>query len=82
MAKELFKDFFKVRKAEAPFLHDGETLPSGAVRYKVLCDGGANPSGVWFSKVVPPGASTADLKAAQAERDEALKALKALTGAV
>ncbi len=61
------------------FTHDGEDLPDGGVRYKILCDGGINPSGVFWVKIVPPGASTADYVAAQAERDEAIKQLKQLT---
>lgn len=68
-------------KAEGAFTPDGQRLPDGSVRYKVLCDGGVNPSGVFWAKVVPAGASTADYQAAQAERDAALQQLKALTGA-
>ena len=80
---EMFK---AVKKAEpkpveaAPFAPDGETLPSGQVRYKVLCDGGISPSGVFWSKTVPAGASTADYQAAQAERDAAIKRLQKLSG--
>ena len=70
-----------VQKAPPPFTPDGQPMPDGSVRYKVLCDGGINPSGVFWSKVVPPGASTADYLAAQAERDQALKQLKELAQA-
>lgn len=59
----------------ATFSPDGDRLPDGSVRYKILCDGGIDPSGVYWVKTVPPGASTADYEAAQAERDEALKRL-------
>lgn len=64
---------------EAPFTPDGDRLANGSVRYKILCDGGVSPSGVFWSKVVPPGASTEDYKKAQAERDEKLKQLKELS---
>lgn len=67
--------FFEKKKTEEAFTPDGQRLSDGSVRYKVLCDGGINPSGVYWSKVVPAGASTADLKAAQAERDAAVKEL-------
>ena len=75
---------WKTKKSpEAPkaptFSHDGQELSDGSVRYKVLCDGGINPSGVFWTKIVPPGASPADYVAAQAERDEALKSLAQLT---
>ena len=64
---------------EAPaFSPDGQKLPDGSVRYKILCDGGIDPSGVFWTKIVPPGASTTDYVAAQAERDEALKRLAEL----
>ena len=76
------KEVKKVVTQEKAFAPDGEVLASGAVRYKILCDGGINSSGVFFDKTVPAGASAADLQAAQAERDEAQKQLKALTGAV
>ena len=66
---------------EVLFTPDGQPLVGGGVRYKVLCDGGINPSGVFWAKNVPPGASTADYVAAQAERDEALRQVAALTGA-
>lgn len=62
-------------KAEEPFAPDGQFLADGSVRYKVLCDGGIDPSGVYWKKVVPPGASTEEYLAAQAERDAALKEL-------
>lgn len=68
----------KAEKASTPV---GQALPRESVRYKILCDGGINPSGVFWSKIVPAGASTADYLAAQAERDEALKQLKELAGA-
>lgn len=67
----------KAPEAQA-FTHDGQDLPDGGVRFKVLCDGGINPTGVFWVKIVPPGASTADFQAAQAERDEALKRLAEL----
>ena len=69
------------RKAEEAFTPDGQPLVGGGMRYKILCDGGINPSGVFWSKTVPAGASVADYRAAQAERDAALKRLKELSGA-
>ena len=66
------------QKAAPAFSPDGQKLPDGSVRYKIICDGGINPSGVFWMKIVPPGASTADYVAAQAERDEALKRLATL----
>ena len=66
---------------EAPaFSHDGQELPDGSVRYKILCDGGIDPSGVFWTKIVPPGATIDDYKAAQAERDEKQRELKELSG--
>ena len=61
------------------FTPDGQLLQDGGVRYKILCDGGINPSGVFWTKIVPPGASVDDYKAAQAERDEKQRQLKELT---
>lgn len=80
---ELFKKR-EAPKAEAPvalavFTPSGDTRPDGSVRYKVLCDGGISPSGVYWSKTVPAGATIADYKAAEAERDEAIERLKGLT---
>ena len=63
------------QKAAPAFSPDGQNLPDGSVRYKILCDGGIDPSGVFWMKIVPHGASTADYVAAQAERDAALKRL-------
>ena len=68
--------------AAAAFHPDGKLLSDGSVLYKILCDGGINSSGTFWSKTVAPGASTADYLAAQAERDGALKRLQKLTGAV
>ena len=62
------------------FVPDGQPLAGGGVRYKILCDGGVNPSGVFWSKTVPAGASSEELQAAQAERDEKAQELKALVG--
>ena len=68
-----------VAQKDAPPPSDGgQKLPDGSVRYKVLCDGGINPSGVFWVKIVPPGASIDDYVAAQGERDEALKRLAQL----
>ena len=66
------------QKDAPPFSHGGQELPDGSVRYKILCDGGINPSGVFWVKIVPPGASISDYVAAQAEMDEALKRLAQL----
>lgn len=65
-----------VREAFTP---DGQVLSDRSVRYKILCDGGVNPSGVFWSKIVPPGASADVYLAAQEERDEALEQLKTLS---
>ena len=64
----------EVVEAEA-FAPDGQVLPDGSVRYKILCDGGINPSGVFWTKTVPPGG---DYRAAQAERDAKRAELAAL----
>ena len=77
-SKKVVEPAKAVEPAKQAFVPDGEPLPDGSVRYKILCDGGIHPSGVFFSKTVPPGASIDDLKTVQAERDEALKRLKAL----
>ena len=71
----------KQETAEEAFRPSGQALAGGGVRYKVFCDGGINPSGVYWSKTVPAGASTEDYKAAEAERDEAISRLRELTGA-
>ncbi len=68
--------FKKREPVKETFSPDGDVQPNGSVRYKVLCDGGINPSGVFWSKTVPPGASEDDYKAAQKERDAAIEALK------
>lgn len=67
-------------QVEEAFTPDGEGLPDGSVRYKILCDGGINPSGVFWLKDVPPGAGTDVYLATQAERDDALRQLRELTG--
>ena len=82
--------FFKKEKAKAgpvvqavteeAFTPDGQLLQDGGVRYKILCDGGIDPSGVFWTKIVPPGATIDDYKAAQAERDEKQRELKELSG--
>ena len=66
------------QKAEKVFTPDGEVLADGKMRYKIRCDGGIDPSGVFWTKIVPADASTADYQAAQAERDEKLKQLAKL----
>ena len=63
---------------EDTFVPDGQLLSGGGIRYKILCDGGINPSGVFWAKTVPAGASIDDYKAAQAERDAKLKELHGL----
>lgn len=65
-------------EAEKPFAPDGQVAPDGSVRYKVACDGGINPSGVFWSKTVAPGASADDYRAAQKERDQAIEQLARL----
>ena len=72
-------------KASAPkavmvFPYGGQELPDGSVRYRVryqiLCEnGGTDPSGDFWVKIVPKGASTAAYVTAQAERDAAIKRL-------
>ena len=81
MAKFFLKEKAKAvqTQPEETFTPDGERLHGGGVRYKILCDGGIDPSGVFWTKIVPPGASIDDYKAAQAERDEKQGQLKALT---
>ena len=74
MFKPTVKKEAEVKKAAAP---DGQVMPDGSVRYKILCDGGVNPSGVFWTKVVPPGG---DYLAAQAERDAKLGELRDLMG--
>ena len=64
--------------AEEVFRPDGQALAGGGVRYKILCDGGVNPSGVFWSKTVPAGASDDDYRAAEAERDAKVKELAGL----
>lgn len=66
---------------EAPFIPDGEIRQDGSVRYKVLCDGGVDPSGVFWCRIVPAGASKEDYLAVQAERDEACRQLTEISGA-
>ena len=65
---------------EEAFTPDGQVFADGSVRYKILCDGGFNPSGVFWSKTLPSGASKDDYLAAQAERDEKLRELAELAG--
>ena len=67
----IFKKVAEVEAPEAPFVPDGQVMPDGSVRYKVL--GGDDPSGVYWVKIVPPGG---DLRAAQAERDAAVARLR------
>lgn len=62
-------------KAEPPFTPDGQRLSDGSIRYKILCDGGIDPSGVFWTKTVPPGADNATLRLVQAERDAKVKEL-------
>ena len=69
----------KVEKTGTP---EGQLLPNGSTRYKILCDGGISPNGVFWVKVVPAGASTADHQAAQAEGAAKLKQLKELAAVV
>ena len=64
--------------AEEAFRPSGQVLSGGGVRYKILCDGGINPSGVYWTKTVPAGASTEDYQAAEAERDAKVKELAGL----
>lgn len=62
----------KVQNAEAAppaFTPSGKRLRDGSVRYSIPCHG------VFWSKVVPPGASVADYQAAEAERNRKLKEL-------
>lgn len=66
--------------AEEAFTPDGELLPDGGMRYKVLCDGGIDPRGVFWARVVPAGAGADVYLEAQAERDDAIKRLAELTG--
>ena len=67
----------EVATAEA-FTPDGQVFSDGSVRYKILCDGGINPGGVFWTKTVPAGASTEELQAAQAERDAKVRELAGL----
>ena len=60
------------------FVIDGDVRADGSIRYKILCDGGINPSGVFWQAVVPAGASNGEIRAVQAERDATLKELGAL----
>ena len=76
-SKKQKKEVLTPEKEEV-FTPDGQRLEDGGVRYKILCDVGISPSGVFWEKVVPPGASIDDYKAAQAERDEKLGQLKQL----
>ena len=66
-------------EAQKPFAPDGQVLSDGSVRYKILCDGGIDPSGVFWSKTVPSAASEDDYRAAEKERDEALARLRQLS---
>jgi hypothetical protein len=64
--------------AVAPFTPDGDIRTDGGVRYKITCDGGIDPSGVFWSKIVPAGSTVEEFKAAQEERDQKLAQLAAL----
>ena len=66
-------------RVEEAFTPDGELLPDGSIRYKILCDGGIDPRGVFWTMVVPAGAGTERCRAAQADRDDAIKRLAELT---
>lgn len=77
--KKVTKQAADQEPVEEIFTPDGELLSDGSMRYKILCDGGLNPSGVFWAKTVPPGADTDTYKAVQAERDEAVQRLKELT---
>ena len=59
------------KKATPPLTH-------GSMRYEILCDRSIKLSGVFWTKVVPAGASTAEIVATQAEMNEALKKLPQL----
>ena len=69
-------------KTSLVFPYGGQELPDGSVlyrvRYQILYDGYIDPSGVFWTKTVPPKASTADYMAAQEERNEAIKRLTQL----
>mgnify|MGYP001561628484 CR=1 FL=1 len=67
------------QKAAPVFPYGGQVLPDGSVRfrvrYQILYDGDKDPSGVFWEKIVPPKASTADYVTAHAELDKAIKRL-------
>ena len=73
---ELFQR--KPKVVETVFTPDGQVMPDGAVRYKVL--GGNDPSGVYWVKTVPAGASIEEIMAVQAERNAKRAELAALAG--
>lgn len=66
--------------ANVSFDTGGEPQPNGSVRYKVLCDGGINPSGVFWDQTVPAGATQQDYQQAKDEMAAKLAELKALGG--
>ena len=69
----------EAKKAAPVFPYGGQVLPDGSVRFRVrwqiLYDGDIDPSGVFWEKIVPPKASTADYVTAHAGQDEAIKRL-------
>ena len=72
----------KAKKSEettvAEFIPNGQRFADGSVRYKIFCDGGVNPSGVFWTKTVPGGSPIEDFQAAEAERDAKIKELAGL----
>lgn len=68
-------------EAEAPpFETGGVLLPDGGVRYKILCDGGIRPSGVFWDQTVPAGAIQLEYEQAKATMAAKVEELKALGG--
>lgn len=67
-------------EAASPFETGGVLLPDGSVRYKVLCDGGISPSGVFWNQSVPAGASQSEYEQAKATLEAKVAELKALGG--
>src|SRR3990167_5845365 len=63
------------QKTPSVFSYDRQELPDGGVRYEILCDASIKPSGVFWTKVVPHGATTADSATAKSELYTALKSL-------
>ena len=68
------------KKAPATFDPGGEPQPDGSVRYKVLCDGGINPSGVFWDVTVPAGATQQDYESAKDAMADKVAEIKALGG--